>query len=54
LEFNSKLRRKLKKYFGKLASVVLVTTIVGGGFSINASASELETNAITYVIPASA
>ncbi|GEM_PF-6724318 len=41
----------MNKYFGKLA-----TTIVGGGFSINASASELETNAIgnTYEVPASA
>lgn len=37
----------MKKYFGKLASAALVAAIVGGGgFSINASASELETNAI--------
>lgn len=34
------------KYFGKLASAALAATIVGSGFSINASASELETNAI--------
>lgn len=37
--------KNLKKYFGKLASVAIATTIVGGGFSINASASELESDA---------
>jgi len=36
----------MKNYSGKLAAAALAATIVGGGFSINASASELETNAI--------
>lgn len=46
----------MNKYFGKLASVALATTIVGGGFGVNASASELESDAVgnTYEIPASA
>ena len=44
------------KPFGKLASVTLAATIVGGGFGINANAnaSELESDANTYEINASA
>lgn len=34
----------MKSIFSKLTSVALAATIVGGGFSINASASELEAN----------
>lgn len=42
----------MKKIFGKLASVAIATTIIGGGFSVNASASELESDgaANTYGI----
>lgn len=42
----------MKKYFGKFASAALAATIVGGGFGVNASASELESDAAanTYEI----
>lgn len=42
----------MKIFFGKLASVAIATTIIGGGFSVNASASELESDgaANTYGI----
>lgn len=42
----------MKKYFGKFASAALAATIVGGGFGVNASASELESDgaANTYEI----
>lgn len=42
----------MNKYFGKFASAALAATIVGGGFGVNASASELESDgaANTYEI----